>query len=159
MQNVDSAEYREQQLRAIGNEALQWVFLHLVQELRTSGVMESPHKMLPAVQTALFHAQMGVIGELVIELSPEPWVRNFESDANIWVFNMIFGDQNLDGLRAEIEKWNAEVGSPFALCGSIATKQFLKAKLAGISGSSWLEKYEGMFAAMARLNEVIKPIA
>jgi len=147
----------ESNLRSNANSSIQWVFFHLVKELRSTGISETPTKMLEHIQSALIQAGIGAITEVASYLKDEPWQPEWELNSRVWLLLSVLGENNIARAKAELEKAISpeNENGPLMLCGLYAARDLNEQLHIGCSHEQWLDQYEGMFASMARLYNVI----
>lgn len=143
------------QLVIVANHVLQFTMLHLVKELRDAGVEGPIHEMHPAVRSALVSALFGGISEINSDIQAAE-IEDWESNSRVWALLFVYGEENKAEALHEIGRIKAgEAGSEFGICGMYAARSFITSLENGDSETSWLDSYEGIFAAMARLSKVI----
>jgi hypothetical protein len=148
----------EEFLRPLANDLMQWSFLHLVQELRSANILGQPSTMPPAIQDALLQAELGAVHEIVSLLpAGEEWVIDWQANGRGWALISVLGEENLSVERArqEIEKSIRPQTPPYYICGLNAVRDLDQFLQSSNDKTKWLDTYEGMFAAMLRLWNVL----
>lgn len=143
------------QLLRAANRVLQFTMFHLIKELRDAGTEGQIHDLPPALKSALLDAIFGGISEINSDIQAGQ-IEDWDSNSKVWAILFIFGESNKDEALLEISRINSgEAGEEFGLCGMYAARSLITALERGDTASAWLDSYEGMFAAMARLSKVI----
>lgn len=143
------------QIVSVANRVLQFTMFHLVKELRDAGVEGPISEMQPAVKSALVSALFGGISEINSDIQAAE-VEDWESNSRVWALLAIYGEENKAEALHEIGRIKSgETDSEFGICGMYAARSFITSLESGDSATTWLDSYEGIFAAMVRLSKVI----
>lgn len=143
------------QLLKAANHILQFTMFHLVKELRGAGIDGQIHELPSELKSALVGAIFGGISEINSDIQAAQ-IEDWDSNSRVWALLFIFGESNKDEALLEIGRINSgEAGEEFGLCGMYAARSLITALECGDTASAWLDRYEGMFAAMARLSKAI----
>ena len=152
--SIPSSTNSEVELRRAVNRILEWVFFHLVKEVRALGIPQTPRELPVATKSALIQAELGAVMEIRSELRDIRWAEEWETNAKVWTLQMVLGDDDLDQARRELERAalrGTDSSPPFALCGILAARHLNQSLNQGMAAEQWLERYDGTFAATARL--------
>ena len=137
---------------------LDYSFLHLIKDLRNAGIQGVPSEFPKPVKHILSSALLGAINEIMSLIENEEWAHEWEDSSLPRILSIVFGDNGVAEAREfaeEINKPNNDL-SAFKLCGMYAARSLIHALTEEKNThDEWLETYEGIFLATARLHKII----
>ncbi|WP_432607504.1 hypothetical protein [Vibrio cholerae] len=139
------------------DEAINWILLHTVQELREDGY-EEPLKNMPFEKKSAFIQYLfGATFAIEEDLSNQYQLDDWASSSRSKILTIFLSENDIDRAKLEYSRAFGLVENPFAtflVLGAGAVRNFLNRDVESNSPAAWLDSYEGAFLAGVRLFKV-----
>lgn len=136
------------------DEAIHWILLHAVQELRGDGYEESLKDMPSEIQSAFIQYLLGATFAIEEDLSNQYQLDDWASSSRSKILTIFLSENDVERAKIEYSRAFGLIESPFAtfiVLGAGAVRNFLNRDVESKSPTAWLDSYEGAFLAGLRL--------
>jgi hypothetical protein len=136
------------------DEAIDWVFLHTVQDLRKYGYEESLENMPFEIKSASIQYLLGATLAIEEDLSKQYQLEDWASSSRSKILTIFLSENDVDRAKLEYSRAFGLVENPFAtflVLGGGTVRYFLNREVGNNSPAKWLDSYESGFLSGLRL--------
>lgn len=136
------------------DEAIHWILLHAVQELREDGYEESLKNMPSEIKSAFIQYLFGATFAIEEDLSNQYQLDDWGPSSRSKILTIVLSENDVERAKVEYSRAFGQIESPFAtfsVLGAGAVRNFLNRDVESNSPTAWLDSYEGGFVAGLRL--------